>query len=289
MIKKHSDKIFKYIKRILNFFFEILKTRPLCSFYADDFQEKRKFDLIVVAFNDLKLIETQYFYMQKNLNPNEYHYIICDNSNKKDISTSIENFCRTHGITYFRLPKFFYVDPSRSHGYALNWIYRHIISNRKNDFAFIDHDIFPIKHIMLENYAHTPLCGVRRERHGYWYPWAAFSFYSFDFLKSKKVNFMPCRYNRKHLDTGGGNYKEIYTNILPNQWCELTEKYINAADGSDFEWDKLKYKNFDDAAYENAVELIDKRWLHIIGGAQWGGKHNKFALAMKLVGDLERE
>ena len=100
---------------------------------------------------------------------------------------------------------------------------------------------------------------------------------------------MPCRYKHKHLDTGGGNYQSVYKNLAAGLWRESCEHYIDIHSGKDFVWNKDVYKNWDDAVYENAVELIDSKWLHIIGGAQWGGKHNKFALAMKMFGDIDHD
>lgn len=284
MLRKHLNKILKYLKRALNRIYMTVKTKPRQSFEASDIMLPKALDIFVVAFNDAKLIECQYHFMQKNLRSSEYHYIICDNSNKTEAARQIFEFCRKYNITYYRLPRFLYVDPSRSHGYALNWIYRYIIRRRKKRFAFIDHDIFPIRPLQLSEYTDRPLCGVKRERHGCWYPWAAFSFYDYEFLRNKSINFMPCRYKRKHLDTGGGNYKSVYKNLADGLWRESCEHYIDIRSGKSFVWDKDVYKNRDDAVYENAVELIDEKWLHIIGGAQWGGKHDKFALAMKMFG-----
>lgn len=284
-MSKQLHKISKLFKRSINSIYAHTKTKPLNVFTASDFETPKMLDIFVVAFNDAKLIETQYQFMQKNLQQNQYHYIICDNSNNLEIADKIFEFCQTHNITYYRLPQFLYVGPSHSHGYALNWIYKNLIKKRKNNFAFIDHDIFPIKPIDLSKYFMTPLCGAIRERFNCWYPWAAFSFYSFDFMKTKTVNFLPCRYNHKLLDTGGGNYQAIYKNLDKNLWKTLPEHYINLHTDENIEYNSLNYKELDEFIYNNAVEIIDDKWLHIIGGAQWGGKHNKFALAMKKFGD----
>ena len=284
-MSKQLHKISKLIKRGINYIYALIKTKPLKVFTASDFETPKMLDIFVVAFNDAKLIETQYQFMQKNLQQNQYHYIICDNSNNLEIADKIFEFCQTHNITYYRLPQFLYVGPSHSHGYALNWIYKNLIKKRKNNFAFIDHDIFPIKPIDLSKYLVKPLSGVKRVWHGYWYPWVAFSFYSFDFMKTKTVNFLPCRYKHKHLDTGGKNYKSIYKNIDSDLWLNLPEKKIDVITGKDFTAHNLSNKEADKIIYNQIVEIIDDKWLHIIGGAQWGGKHNKFALAMKKFGD----
>ena len=104
-------------------------------------------------------------------------------------------------------------------------------------------------------------------------------------MKTKTVNFLPCRYKHKHLDTGGGNYQAIYKNLDKNLWKTLPEHYINLHTDENIEYNSLNYKELDEFIYNNAVEIIDDKWLHIIGGAQWGGKHNKFALTMKMFGD----
>lgn len=284
-MSKQLHKISKLIKRGINYIYALIKTKPLKVFTSSDFTTTKMLDIFVVAFNDAKLIETQYQFMQKNLQQNQYHYIICDNSNNLEIADKIFEFCQTHNITYYRLPQFLYVGPSHSHGYALNWIYKNLIKKRKNNFAFIDHDIFPIKPIDLSKYFMTPLCGAIRERFNCWYPWVAFSFYSFDFMKTKTVNFLPCRYKHKHLDTGGKNYKSIYKNIDSDLWLNLPEKYIDTTTGKDFTAHNLSNKEADKIVYNQIIEIIDDKWLHIIGGAQYDGKHNKFALAMKMFGD----
>ena len=284
-MSKQLHKISKLIKRGINYIYALIKTKPLKVFTSSDFTTTKMLDIFVVAFNDSKLIETQYQFMQKNLQQNQYHYIICDNSNNLEIADKIFEFCQTHNITYYRLPQFLYVGPSHSHGYALNWIYKNLIKKRKNNFAFIDHDVFPIKPIDLSKYFMTPLCGAIRERFNCWYPWVAFSFYSFDFMKTKTVNFLPCRYKHKHLDTGGKNYKSIYKNLDSDLWLNLPEKYIDATTGKDFTAHNLSNKEADKIVYNQIIEIIDDKWLHIIGGAQYDGKHNKFALAMKMFGD----
>lgn len=284
-MSKQLHKISKLIKRGINYIYALIKTKPLKVFTSSDFTTTKMLDIFVVAFNDAKLIETQYQFMQKNLQQNQYHYIICDNSNNLEIADKIFEFCQTHNITYYRLPQFLYVGPSHSHGYALNWIYKNLIKKRKNNFAFIDHDVFPIKPIDLSKYFMTPLCGAIRERFNFWYPWVAFSFYSFDFMKTKTVNFLPCRYKHKHLDTGGKNYKSIYKNLDSDLWLNLPEKYIDATTGKDFTAHNLSNKEADKIVYNQIIEIIDDKWLHIIGGAQYDGKHNKFALAMKMFGD----
>lgn len=284
-MSKQLHKISKLIKRGINYIYALIKTKPLKVFTSSDFETHKMLDIFVVAFNDAKLIETQYQFMQKNLQQNQYHYIICDNSNNLEIADKIFEFCQTHNITYYRLPQFLYVGPSHSHGYALNWIYKNLIKKRKNNFAFIDHDVFPIKPIDLIKYFMTPLCGAIRERFNCWYPWVAFSFYSFDFMKTKTVNFLPCRYKHKHLDTGGKNYKSIYKNINSDLWLSLPEKYIDTTTGKDFTAHNLSNKEADKIVYNQIIEIIDDKWLHIIGGAQYDGKHNKFALAMKMFGD----
>ena len=68
-------------------------------------------------------------------------------------------------------------------------------------------------------------------------------------------------------------------------WLNLPEKYIDVITGKDFNTNNISNKELDKIIYNQIVEIIDDKWLHIIGGAQWGGKHNKFALAMKMFGD----
>ena len=82
----------------------------------------------------------------------------------------------------------------------------------------------------------------------------------------------------------GINHNIIGGEILKNNnfkyWREI---YYHGE--TNIEYNSLNYKELDEFIYNNAIEIIDDKWLHIIGGAQWGGKYNKFALAMKKFGD----
>lgn len=271
---------------LMNGIYTKTKNKPLKFFKAADFDTPRPLDIIVVAFNDVSLLEYQYSFMQKNLIADEYHYIICDNSNNSENAEQIFEFCRSHNISYYRLPQFLYIGPSHSHGYALNWIYRYIVRTRQNDFALIDHDIFPIKPVRLTKYLEKPLGGVSRIWHGFWFPWPAFSFYNYEFVKDKNLNFLPCRYKHKHLDTGGGNHKVLCHNLPENLWGGVSDCYFDVNNGQPYLFSQKRDKESKEQnifIYNNVVEIIDDTWLHIMGGSKWGGDHDKLTLSLKML------
>ena len=98
MLCKHLNKILKYLKRALNRIYMTVKTKSRQSFEASDFMQPKALDIFVVAFNDAKLIECQYHFMQKNLRSSEYHYIICDNSNKTDAARHQHTVSLFHSV-----------------------------------------------------------------------------------------------------------------------------------------------------------------------------------------------
>ncbi len=101
-----------------------------------------------------------------------------------------------------------------------------------------------------------PVYGPLRLRDQWWYLSAILSFFRFDFVRDKKVDFMPVTPGEIYLDSGGGNWYSLYSNldrdkiIFPNECIEPLR------DGGDRHGDSLEF--FD-----------DKSWLHTINGSCW--------------------
>lgn len=218
-----------------------------------------RLDVITVAFNSSELIRVQYQFLQKNLK-DKYQQIIVDNSTDEKVREEIFDFCEQKGLVYFGLPKNLLnkVGSSYSHAMALNYTYRHLIRQRR-PFAFgqIDHDLFPIAPIsIVEKIRRQPVYGPFRHRERCWYLSAIMTFFCYDWVASRKVDFMPVMPDKVYLDSGGGNWYGLYSQLDRNALEFPTECIEALREGGDRHGDSLEY--FD-----------EKRWLHTINGSCW--------------------
>lgn len=257
----------KCFKKLANFILMSVRRKPLLRFLSSE-EKAQALDLIVVAFNNPQLIAYQLNNIRRFIKNSDYNYLVCDNSANGEKAEEIYEFCRRENVSYWRLPRFLYEDPSRSHGYALNWIYRYIISKRKNNFMLLDHDIFPVKPVDLNAYAKEyKLAGAVSRRNKLWYMWPGFSYYNYAFLSSHKVNFLPEKVKKTNLDTGGGNYLLVYRHMPENSVHEVSREAVDFATGR---------KAVGDMPVQNVIEYFDEeKWLHIVGGSGWFGDSRK--------------
>ena len=141
---------------------------------------------------------------------------------------------------------------------SINYVYRHIIRKRKPyAFGIIDHDIFPTKPISIfEKLYQQPIYGPLRHRDRWWYLSAIMSFFRFDFVKNKKMDFMPVTPEKIYLDSGGGNWYDLYSHLDLSQLSFPDEEIVPLREGGDRHADSLEY--FD-----------HRHWLHTINGSCW--------------------
>lgn len=157
---------------------------------------------IVVAFNNVRLLEYQ-FKALKKFSEDRWSYLVVDNSTELKQSSMIEQWCFRNDIAYIKLfPNTLKL--SFSHACALNWVCTNIIPNlNKVDIVgFLDHDIFPIGIIniksILENQS---IYGAEREgSKGKWYLWAGLFFFRTENISVRNLDFTP----GNGMDTGGG-------------------------------------------------------------------------------------
>lgn len=240
------------------------KPKAICHLPLHPLNEK-SLDIITIAFNNVELIQYQEQLLRKFIQ-DPYHHIVVDNSTDFKVREQLYQFCLENKIAYILLPKNFmnWVGGSYSHAAALNYTYKHIIQKRQ-PFAFgqIDHDLFPTRPISIINkLSKQPIYGPLRLRDQWWYLSAIMSFFRYDFVKDKKVDFMPVTPDKIYLDSGGGNWYSLYSQldreriIFPNECIEPLR------DGGDRHGDSLEF--FD-----------DKLWLHTINGSCWKKINNQ--------------
>ncbi len=171
--------------------------------------------LVVIAFNDSETIRWQSRLIQRNVR--DVIYVVVDNSSDPVAASEIANYCREQEISHVRLESNPWTgrNPSRSHGLAMNWAWRHLVlPGRPGYFGFIDHDLFPI--VPTEPF--QPLMSEGLVCHGdlrqvgeRWFLWAGFCLFDY-----RRVCHLPLDFGLDWfagLDTGGANYEVLYRHI----------------------------------------------------------------------------
>ena len=231
----------------------------------------RHVDLIVVAFNNLQLIAEQARLVKKYMADDHYTYIVADNSTDAKVRSEIKAFCLSEGLAYIPIPRCVrFLNLSKrcvSHALALNLIYKGVVNVRKPYvFGLLDHDIFPRRQFsIVENMGDQPFSGVMRDRRkgseGGWYLWPGYAFYKYEFTEQRKPDFQPLMVNGVFLDTGGTNYKRLYSSFDPDKMKFATERIVRVQKSEGI---KRKVDTF----LTDCVNMIDNdAWVHLINGS----------------------
>jgi len=231
-------------------------------FRKDNSKIEYKVLAITIAFENIQVIEKQIQqFIRGNAFDNSFKLVIVDNSRFSKSSRAIKNICNEYAVDYYRLKKNPYsgIDPSKSHGFALNWAVKNISSRYKSTWiGFLDHDIFLLSdiHKLFEKLVESKSAyGVQHRKEGKWYLWPGLIF-----LKRKEVNigdldFMPVA----GLDTGGGNWRNVFSGLAENKLEKIKVDTI-FPEGKDKQ-NKQK----------DAIQVIDRIWLHLINASNWAG------------------
>lgn len=198
--------------------------------------------LITVAFNDAQLVDWHVRLCNKFLPP--HVHLVADNSNDALEAEAIRENCRAAGAFYLRLPE----NPwtrrgagSRSHGAAMNYVWRHVIRPAApRAFGFLDHDLFPTApddpFALLDKY---PWYGDVRFGRDRWFLWAGYCFFRFDAVCASPLDFGLDWF--AGLDTGGANWDILYRHADRATLPQRTIREVPAIDGvpratATFEW-----------------------------------------------------
>ncbi len=177
--------------------------------------------------------------------------LVMDNSRRLEQRIEIERVCRAHGIHYLALPPNATRHVNRSHGMAMNWAFYNVVRRiRPSVFAFLDHDLIPLRPLSLAaRLGQQPLYGMRLTRQWAWQLWAGYCMYSYAQVGERPLNFL---YDfSRGLDTGGRNWPHLYRDLDP-----ATLRFAHSA--------HVAIKNL--AGGEPVkVQWIDDAWFHIGG------------------------
>jgi len=181
--------------------------------------------LTTIAFNDPQILQRQLLAVRRFV-PGPIH-LVADNSQDDALAAENEALCRTLGAPYLRLPANPWTrreSASRSHGAALDWVWRQLIQpGRPEAFGFLDHDLIPTAPCdPFEPLARQPVHGDKRWAGPRWFLWAGYCFFRTDFMEQARVDFSQDWF--AGLDTGGGNWEAIYSRMDP---ASLEERPIH--------------------------------------------------------------
>ena len=206
--------------------------------------------LVTLAFEDEYLIRRHVELIRRFVRP-EVH-LVADNSATDRGAAAIRACAEAHALLYVRLPPNPWTskEPSRSHGIALNWVWRRLLRPAMPiAFGFVDHDMFPL----APDDPFAPLAEHRffgdiRCAGERWFLWAGYCFF-----RTRDVCRMPLDFGQDWfigLDTGGGNWRCLYRHVdrrtLPQRQVELVAAIA-------------------DVPLEHAHFEIRGAWLHEVG------------------------
>ena len=173
---------------------------------------RRRKVLVTVAFADPQLLRWQVRLVRRFVA--DAIHIVVDNTPADDVAALNAQIAGDAGVAYLRAPKNPWSDAaSRSHGIVLNWTWHNVIRpGAPEAFGFIDHDIFPTAaDDPFAPLAGQDVYGVVRTAGGRWFLWAGFCMFRFAAVHDKPLDFGQDWFIG--LDTGGGNWKSLYSRI----------------------------------------------------------------------------
>ena len=233
------------------------------------------FPVVTVAYEQPWAIEALVRLWMRNVSGATL--VVADNSKSKESRKEISEICQKYGVCYIGLPTSFTKHPNRSHGLAMQWVFDNVIYKLNYDrFAFIDHDLFPVKEVLLDNIVDSQaVFGQEKARSrtdpGAWTVWAGYCFFNKSKIDNFRLNFM---YDiSRELDTGGMNYEVIYRNLDKSGYKFAEVDRVNIVD------------NKGDELAKN-IQEVDGSWFHVgtIGYNKNAG--DRIAVAKRIVGML---
>lgn len=250
--------------------------------------------VVIVAWNEEKLIRKQIELTKKHLKDEDWQLVIIDNSSKAEKRKLIQQICKEKQITYLSVPKwintlayhriFFY---GMSHGAALNWMFYHYLQFIKPKyFALIDHDCLPGRDYNLKKaLENKDFYGVDRLKDNSWYLWPGFAIYRFAAVEKAKPDFLPIYIGKTFLDAGGTNFLKLYQHYQREKlrFAEVQTVRIQKTKG---------LQSANDIYHADCIQRIDNAWIHIINGSNYAklkGKEKMVKRVLEKVDDNENE
>ena len=199
--------------------------------------------LATIAFNDAQTIAWQSALVRRFVK--DTVYFIADNSTDDLIAAEIARLALAGAIPYVRLPRNPTDMASRSHGFALNWVWENIIKPAAPQaFGFLDDDIYPTApDDPFAALSAQRFYGVVRpsvsSREPRWFLWAGFCMFRYPDVKSLDLDFSQDWFSG--LDTGGANWDTLYKYVERFSVREQATEFVAFRDGLKMEDGPLQW------------------------------------------------
>ena len=224
-----------------------IRPKALQSFLTETQKLKGKNIALIIAFEQPWALDWLLRMAQRNLI--DATVLVFDNSRRAAARIDIERVCRDHGVPYLGLPANPTRHVNRSHGMAMTWVFYNVVrAIQPRMFAFLDHDLIPVKKIALaERLAGQPFFGKVKVKEWGWHLWAGYCMYDFPFVAGLPLNFLY-DFSQK-LDTGGRNWNCLYRQYDRQQLRLAESEFMTVMDAI--------------TAEPRSVEVVDHSWFHI--------------------------
>jgi hypothetical protein len=249
--------------RTLNFIRTRIKVRRFLNISLTEIESlnlppagtSHELHLVTFTYNNELLLPYQLKLLKKYLK-DDFILVVADNSPLREKRDAIKHFCEKENVTYLSMPENPFNVGSNSHAICLNWICRNYYPRYKPAYiGFIDHDIYPVAaHKLTDMLNRQPVYGHLQMRGGGWYLWAGYCFFNAGQVNVKDLDFMPCDINGEHADTGGANWKIVYSGLSKKDLYFPEHSYIQLRAG--------------DIPQSSQMEKIDN-WIHSFNGSYW--------------------
>lgn len=169
--------------------------------------------ILTVAFEDPAGLEMHAGLIRRYVKADRH--VVADNSRDEESAQRNRAVAASLGALYLRLPPNPWTErkDSRSHGIALNWLWRNLLKPAApSAFGFVDDDLFPVEPAdPFAALADHAFHGDLRTAGPRWFLWAGFCFFRYDAVADKKLDFGLDWFIK--LDTGGANWDVLYRHV----------------------------------------------------------------------------
>jgi len=227
--------------------------------------------IIIIAFNDARLIQTQVSLIRKFCTDSNTDIIIFDNSSIINLSKEIENsLLPGEDLIYHRFNGLHF-NPSESHAYACNKAYLEY-SKKYGSILFLDHDCFPVKEFSVKALIYEYIVSGIPQLKAKKYFWAGYVAFDVNSMFGFLPNFSVSR--EYGLDSGGMLFEVIER--FGDKRCRFVDevKVLNA--------------DFENNSYPEYAMIDNGTFMHFINASGWNdvvGNKERIESLYKILSD----
>ena len=148
--------------------------------------------------------------------------------------------------------------------------------------------LFDMKEFDIESYLeNAELAGRVDEISDIWYLWPGFSFFRYELLKNKRVNFRRHRkwylFKVPRVDTGSANWYPLYSKYDKKKVKKVAFYGWNIVDNKPVKKEEIKGKFIQEKMVDYSS---DKIWFHSTCGSEWRDVKGKNQIIYKILNSV---